>query len=281
MREARRAETTVAMTPDMKLTDGFDNKQIEFDLERAIQYGELVPWYQPVVEPRSGEVIGAEALLRWHSPEHGIVGPDRFLPQIENTGRVHDLTRHVVNAVLRDIDHLGGERDYWFSVNASVRNLRDRDFVEIVADALAVWDVDATRLIVEITESALMTDAEVSIETVTRLCDMGIRVAIDDFGSGYSNMTYLKDLPAWELKIDRSLITDIDKKTADRKIVRSIIQLARALQLRVVAEGIETAEVAAVVADLGCDYAQGFFYGRPMPLDQLAELLNAPAKLAV
>ena len=240
-----------------------------------------MPWYQPVVEPRSGEIIGAEALLRWHSPEHGIVGPDRFLPQLENTGRVHDLTRHVVNAVLRDVNHLGGDRDYWFSVNASARNLRDRDFVEIVADALAVWDVDSTRLIIEITESALMTDAAVSIETVSRLCDMGIRVAIDDFGSGYSNMTYLKDLPAWELKIDRSLVTNIDTKAADRKIVRSIIQLARALQLRVVAEGIETAEVAAVVADLGCDYAQGYFYGRPMPLDQLAEILNAPARLAV
>lgn len=281
MREARRSETTMAMTSATRFADSIEENLLDFDLDKAIQGGELVPWYQPIVEPRSGQIIGAEALLRWHSPEHGIVGPDRFLPRLENTGRVHDLTRHVVNAVLRDIDYLGPDRDYWFSVNASARNLRDRDFVEIVADALAVWDVDATRLIVEITESALMTDSTVSIETVSRLCDMGIRVAIDDFGSGYSNMTYLKDLPAWELKIDKSLVTAIDREAADRKIVRSIIQLARALQLRVVAEGIETAEVAAVVADLGCDYAQGYFYGRPMQLKDFTKLIASPSRLAV
>lgn len=281
MRDARRAEVTVDVTSTERFAGSRDENQLEFDLDRAIQYGELVPWYQPIVEPRSGQIIGAEALLRWHSPDHGVVSPDRFLPRLENTGRVHDLTRHVVNAVLRDMHHLDADREYWFSVNASARNLRDRDFVEIVGDALAVWNVDATRLIVEITESALMTDSAVSIETVSRLCDMGIRVAIDDFGSGYSNMTYLKDLPAWELKIDKSLVTAIDKQAADRKIVRSIIQLARALQLRVVAEGIETAEVAAMVADLGCDYAQGYFYGRPMQLKELKLLMSAPSRLAV
>jgi EAL domain-containing protein (putative c-di-GMP-specific phosphodiesterase class I) len=182
----------------------------------------------------------------------------------------------VLNIALRDLNAICDVTDdVSVSINASPRNLRDEDFDAVIADAMAVWGIDATRLIIEVTESALMNDPEVSLKTLRRLCDMGLRVAIDDFGTGYSNMTYLRDLPAWELKIDQSFIRGICRDEKDRKIVSSIIQLAHALELKVVAEGIETQDVADVVTELGCDLGQGYLYGRPVVIEDFIGTLNA------
>ncbi|BCJ47680.1 hypothetical protein GCM10010168_20390 [Actinoplanes ianthinogenes] len=204
------------------------------------------------------------------------MAPDAFLPAAEQTGLIDPLTRWILGAALAQIGDWGAACDALsVAVNVSARNLARADFADAVLTALAEAGVPAARLIVEITETALMTDPAVAADVLGRLAAAGVRVSIDDFGQGQTSLAYLATLPLHELKIDKSFVDDLPDNIAHAAIVRSVIDLGHNLGLQVVAEGVETTEVADLLTAAGCDIAQGYLLARPMPADDLPSWLNA------
>jgi len=244
------------------------------ELRRAISDHELVVHYQPIVDPLTNETAKVEALLRWEHPEHGLIPPSEFLPLAETTGLIKPLTRYVLREALlhcRRLDAAGSPLDV--SVNLSTRNLSESDLVEDVRVLLASTDVEPSRLTLEITESAVMSDPEGTRHVLERLGDLGVRLALDDFGAGYTSLSQLAQLPIHELKIDRSFVAGLLTDAHGRAIVCSILELSHDLGLEVVAEGVETWDVLVELRDLGCDLVQGFFFSRPLPAQRLSEWL--------
>jgi diguanylate cyclase (GGDEF)-like protein len=246
------------------------------ELRRAIDTNELSLYFQPKVSHASGRITSVEALVRWQHPRHGLLGPDQFVPIAEQTGLIRPLAHWVLNAALRQCHRWRQEGvDLAVAVNLSMRNLHDPQIVEMIGALLKQWGVPPVRLIVEITESSLMADAARAMEVLTRLRSMGVGISIDDFGTGYSSLAYLKRLPVDELKIDKSFVQHMAADDNDAAIVRSTIGLAHDLGLRVVAEGIEDEATWALLAELGCDVAQGYFVSRPLPAAELGGWLQA------
>jgi diguanylate cyclase (GGDEF)-like protein len=245
-------------------------------LRRALERDELVLHYQPKADLRSGQVLGAEALVRWRHPDHGLLAPGEFIPLAERTGLIHPLTRWVLDAALRQAAewHRSGHR-LSIAVNVSTRCLLDPSFPDEVGERLAAWEVPADCLMLEVTESAVMADPARALDVLGRLHAMGVKLAVDDFGTGYSSMAYLKALPVDELKVDRSFVGHMSSNTSDAVIVRSTIDLGHNLGLRVVAEGVETQDAWQELQALGCDTAQGYYLGRPMPAADLERWLGA------
>jgi diguanylate cyclase (GGDEF)-like protein len=248
------------------------------ELRRAIEREELVLHYQPKAALGTGAVSHVEALVRWQRPEHGMVPPNEFIPLAEHTGLIKQLSAYVLDAALRQLrSWLDAGLDLGVAVNLSARNLLEADLPDHIANLLLARRVPAERLILEITESTIMADPARALTVLSRLSEMGIRLSVDDFGVGYSSLSYLKRLPVNELKIDRSFVGQMDSDEDDAFIVRSTIDLGRNLGLSVVAEGVETQAVWEELAELGCDYAQGWFLGRPMPAAELAGWLHSHA----
>jgi diguanylate cyclase (GGDEF)-like protein len=251
------------------------------ELRRAIEREELVLHYQPKAALDGGSVRHVEALVRWQRPEHGMVPPNEFIPLAEHTGLIKQLSAFVLDAALRQLRAwLDSGLDLVVAVNLSARNLLEADLPDQIAELLLARRVPAERLILEITESTIMADPARALGVLSRLSAMGIRLSIDDFGVGYSSLSYLKRLPVDEIKIDRSFVAQMDSDDDDAFIVRSTIDLGRNLGLSVVAEGVETEAVWNELGDLGCDYAQGWFLGRPMPAADLAGWLRDNAAKA-
>jgi diguanylate cyclase len=250
-------------------------------LRRALDRGELVLHYQPKADVRSGRILGVEALVRWQHPEHGLLGPGEFIPLAERTGLIHPLTRWVLDAAL---DQATRWRDAGLrlsvAVNVSTRSLLDPTFPDQVAGQLTARRVPPGLLVLEITESAVMAEPDHALDVLGRLHTLGVGLAVDDFGTGYSSMAYLKELPIDELKIDRSFVSQMATSPSDAVIVRSTIDLGHNLGLRVVAEGVETQHAWDELAALGCDTAQGYLLGRPVPAAELEQQLNQPAQPA-
>jgi EAL domain-containing protein (putative c-di-GMP-specific phosphodiesterase class I) len=245
------------------------------ELRRAIEHEQLLLYYQPKVQARTGRVLGVEALVRWQHPTQDLVLPGEFIPLAERTGLIGPLTHYVLDAALRQCQ--AWQRDgheFSVAVNVSARRLLDPAFPDEVAGLLARWQVPARLLVVEITESTIMTDPAQTLEVLSRLSQMGVEVSIDDFGTGYSSMAYLKSLPAHELKVDRSFVMQMTSNGRDAVIVRAAVDLGRNLGLRVVAEGIEDAATWQELDALGCDAVQGFYISRPVPPDQLLAWLG-------
>jgi diguanylate cyclase (GGDEF)-like protein len=239
------------------------------DLSRALAEGELVLHYQPKCD-LDGVVRGVEALVRWQHPARGLVAPMEFLPMAERTGLVHQLTEQVLDLALAQARAwLDGGRPLPVAVNISTRNLLQPGFAEQVVTALGVHGVPASLLGLEITETTIMEDPDTALEVLTRLAQAGVRLSIDDFGTGYSSLAYLKQLPVHELKIDRTFVAGLTASERDRVIVDSTIALGNRLGLEVVAEGVEDAETLAELRRLGCDVAQGYLLGRPVPATDL------------
>jgi diguanylate cyclase (GGDEF)-like protein len=240
----------------------------------ALERSELRLHFQPKIDLGSGEVTGAEALVRWPTQD-GFIPPDEFIPIAEHTGLIRPLTRWVISEALR-------ESRVWrdagwelvVAVNFSPRSLTEPGIIDHIECALAEHDMPSSSLKVEITESTVMEDPAAAIEALGRLRRIGLGISIDDFGTGYSSLAYLTQLPADELKIDRSFISALDADPAALTIVRLIIDLGANLGLEVVAEGVETEDVADRLRMLGCGVAQGYHFGRPMPSVELLAWLE-------
>jgi diguanylate cyclase (GGDEF)-like protein len=244
------------------------------ELRSVIEQEGLELHYQPKMEMTTGRVIGVEALVRWPHPVEGLVPPDEFVPIAERTGLIGPLTDFVLRTALaqcRQWQEAG--HDLSVAVNLSARSLLDADLVGDIARALAASGVDASKLVLEITETSVMSDAVYAMQVLNRLSMMGLTLAIDDFGTGYSSLSYLKRLPVDEVKIDKSFVLNMQEDENDAVIVRSIVELAKNLGLRVVAEGVETTSTWDALRDMGCDIAQGYVISRPLAADQLGAWL--------
>jgi diguanylate cyclase (GGDEF)-like protein/PAS domain S-box-containing protein len=236
------------------------------ELRRALQGDELVVHYQPQAEIATGEIHKVEALVRWQHPERGLLGPDQFIPLAEQTGLIRALTRHVLNAALAQCRAWRDQgRKLGVAVNITGRELLDLGFPDEVAELLAKWDIEPAMLELEITENTIMMDPPRARSILGRLRELGVRLAIDDFGSGHSSLGYLKRLPIHVLKIDKSLVQNMAADVGDAAIVRSAIDLGRSLGIEVVAEGVETEETKKRLEVLGCNTFQGYYLGRPQP----------------
>jgi diguanylate cyclase (GGDEF)-like protein len=248
------------------------------ELHRAIAEKELLIYFQPKAELRTGDVKGAEALVRWRHPQRGLLPPDEFIPLAQHTGLVRPLTLYVLDEALRQcaIWRLDG-LDLRVAVNVAMRNLLDMQFPDDVTDLLSQWGIAPDRLELEITESAIMADPFRVRNVLTRLSEMGVRLSIDDFGTGYSSLAYLKRLPVRELKIDKSFVMNMTEDENDAVIVRSTIDLGRNLGLEVVAEGVQSGEIWRELDRYGCDVAQGFYLSGPLPGEELTVWLKARA----
>jgi diguanylate cyclase len=240
------------------------------ELRRAISEDELVLHYQPKARVFDGQIDALEALVRWHHPTLGLLPPDKFVPLAEPTDLIERLTEWVLARAITDIRDLGPDMEHVaVAVNVSARSLGREDFATRVIDTLDVLRVDHRRLIVEITETALLVDPRRAAAVLAELAHAGVAVSIDDFGVGQTSLGYLSSLPLEELKIDRSFVADIPTNAAHLAIVRSIVDLGHNLGFRVVAEGVETEEVLSALGEAHCDLAQGFLIARPMPLSTL------------
>jgi len=242
------------------------------ELRRALDGNELVVHYQPQAKVATGEVGKVEALVRWQHPQHGLLGPDQFIPLAEQTGLIRSLTRHVLDAALAQCRAWRDEgRQLGVAVNITSRELIDLHFPDEVAGLLAKWAVEPAQLELEITETTIMTDLPRTRSILTRLRELGVRLAIDDFGSGHSSLGYLKRLPIDVLKIDKSFVKQMGEDPGDAAIVRSAIDVGHSLGLEVVAEGVEDEQAKRRLEELGCDAFQGYYLGRPQVASALHE----------
>ncbi|WP_103341765.1 sensor domain-containing protein [Amycolatopsis sp. CA-126428] len=245
--------------------------RMEQDLRHAVHDGQLWPAYQPVVDLRTGEMVAVEALLRWTHPRHGAISPAEFIPLAEESDLINIIGKEMLRATTRELAARRVQQglDLTLKVNLSARQLDDPHLVPAVQDALAVTGLPAGALCLEVTESALMRDQEAAAEVLASLRALGVLLAIDDFGTGYSSLAQLRRLTLDTLKIDRSFITGIAESRDAEAIVTSIIAMAHAVDLTVIAEGVESAEQLELLRALGCDQAQGYHLGRPVPAAEL------------
>ena len=245
--------------------------RMEQDLRDAVQNGQLWPAYQPVVDLKTGEMVAVEALMRWSHPTHGEISPSEFIPLAEESELINVIGKHMLRTTTRELAarRVAQDLDLSLKVNLSVRQLEDPHLVPAVRDALATTGLPPGALCLEVTESALMRDEEAAAQVLTTLRALGVLLAIDDFGTGYSSLAQLRRLTLDTLKIDRSFITGIAESRDAEAIVTSIIAMAHAVDLTVVAEGVETAEELELLRKLGCDQAQGYHLGRPVAASEL------------
>jgi diguanylate cyclase (GGDEF)-like protein len=251
-----------------------DRLALGAQLRRAIEHGEIVVHYQPKADFASGEITGVEALVRWEHAERGLLGPDLFIPLAEQTGLIRPLTTHVLNSALEQCKHWRARgRMLSVAVNITGRDLLDQRFAEEVKDLLRKWDVPPSSLELEITENTVLTDPTRARSILATLGEFGVRLAIDDFGSGNSSLGYLKRLPISVLKIDKSFVLQMHTNDDDAAIVRSTIDLGHNLGLKVVAEGVSSVSAWNRLRLLGCDVAQGYYLGKPVTGDAISRLL--------
>ena len=247
---------------------------LQNDLQAAIEQNQFVLHYQPKIDLVSNRICGVEALIRWQHPEEGLIFPDSFIPILEQNGLIKPLTRNVLKMALQQLTKWQQQGvTLPIAINISAVNLQDPSFPDQVLEIMRNFSVPASLLEMEITETALMQDPLRAIETVKKLCKIGIVISIDDFGTGYSSMAYLKKLVVAKIKVDKSFVIDMIKNENDNIIVRSTIDLAHNLGLTVVAEGVETQEAFDRLKSLGCDTAQGYHMGKPVAVDQMNEWL--------
>ena len=245
------------------------------DLRTAVVSEQMTPYFQPKVSLQDGTVVGAEALVRWEHPERGVLEATSFISIAEQTDLIHAVTDHMLASAL------GAARswmlrgwDLGIAVNVSARSLLDELLADRIARHLSLHGVPAHLLTIEITETSVMSDASRAAATLDRLNQLGVRLSVDDYGTGYSSLTYLRRLPVSELKVDRGFVENILSDKHDRVIVQSTIDLGRHLGLSVVGEGIQSEDVAVYLRRLGCDLGQGHGIAPPMPLERFAAWIS-------
>ncbi|MDY7533277.1 EAL domain-containing protein [Pseudomonas sp. Bout1] len=258
-----------------------EQMQLQHDMRKALEQDEFLLYYQPKMLAPNGPMIGVEALLRWRSPELGLIPPDRFLPLAERTGLIIPIGNWVIDEACRQIRewHDEGHQDWSIAINLSTVQLGYPGLVKVVREALERHSLNPQHLILEVTESTAMRDAEANLVILEQLSALGLSISIDDFGTGYSSLLYLKRLPADELKIDRGFITELAQGNDDAAIVSAIIALGHTLGLKIVAEGVETVEQQELLTRLGCNTLQGFLLGSPLPADLLLKSLTVATRV--
>ena len=263
-------ETYRIFTPNLVEADGYATKSW-FDVETAIKQGEFELHYQPSIDLRSGRLTGAEALIRWQSPRAGTIPPGYFLPDITSLEGVRTMLQYVLDDSLKSVskwtDVISGFR---LAVNLAPRSVTDPELANVIADMLEKWSFPADQLTLEVSEESLQNNLVAAIVQCGKLRNRGIRIAIDDFGTGHLGIADLKRLPVDQLKIDRSFIMQIAANEQDRRIAGAMIQLAHALDLEVVAEGIEGADIMQTILAIGCEKGEGFHFSRPVPESDFA-----------
>ncbi|MFO2464254.1 EAL domain-containing protein [Pseudomonas sp. 15FMM2] len=246
-------------------------KQLQLlqDLRNALEHRQLKLYYQPKFDAGSGQPVGAEALLRWEHPQHGLLMPDKFIELAEKTGLIIPIGEWVLDEACRQMQvwYAQGYKSWRIAVNLSALQFCHAGLVKSVADALERHQLPPNSLTLEITETTAMSNADASMTVLQKLSDMGVDLSIDDFGTGYSSLMYLKRLPANELKIDRGFVRDLEHDSDDAAIVSAIVALGQALGLRIVAEGVETDVQQNFLTRLGCDSLQGYLLGHPLPAE--------------
>jgi EAL domain-containing protein (putative c-di-GMP-specific phosphodiesterase class I) len=254
--------------------------QTEDDLRHGIDRGEIRTYFQPIVDGTTATTLGFEALARWQHPTDGLLGPGDFIEVAEESGLIVPLGAEILTQAcaraVRWREDRPGQAHLHVAVNVASAQLAHRSFVPTIEAVLAETGLDPDGLWLEITETTIMADTEAAAETLRAIRALGVHLAIDDFGTGYSSLTYLRRFPVETLKIDRSFVAGIGRDREDEAIVDMILSLARALDLRVVAEGVETIEQLEQLRQLGCGLMQGFYFGRPMPADQVSNYLSQP-----
>ena len=252
-----------------------EKKVSESDLERGLKKGEFVFYYQPEFELKTGKVVAVEALMRWNAP-NGIIPPDEFIPVLEASGLIKKFTEFLLHQTLADLKtiHEAGYPDVVMAVNLSAVQLKDPTLIETIKKALEETQTEAKFLECEITESQQLVLPEMQETVFKELSNLGIAVSIDDFGTGYSSFNYLRNLDAKKLKVDCDFVRTLEENPKNKKILPVIIKLGHDLQIPVLAEGIETTEQKEYLEQNECDYGQGFWFSRPLPLDQLTAFLE-------
>jgi diguanylate cyclase (GGDEF)-like protein len=252
--------------------------ELEVDLQRALERGEMCLHYQPIVELATARIVGLEALVRWRHPIRGMIQPGDFIPLAEETGQIHRLGQWVLDQAARDVHAWNtGVRagsPLRVGVNVSARQLQEPTLPGLIGAALSDSGLPADQLVLEITETVLMQDLEGTVGKLRELKRLGVALSVDDFGTGYSSLQYLRRFPLDSLKIAKSFVDGVGGPSQDAAVARAIIELGTSFQLRVVAEGIERHEQHARLMELGCTFGQGFLYSRPLPADQIEQLLK-------
>ena len=253
-----------------------ERQQMEKDLRQALDNDEFYLVYQPQLDLHSGRIVGAEALLRWNHPEKGLVSPDEFIPLAEEVGLIEPLGEWVLRSACRQNKawQEAGHPSIRIAVNLSVNQLKQSDFIAILDRVLQETRLDPLWLELELTESLVMEDAEFSGEVLANISERGIHLAIDDFGTGYSSLSYLKNFTVDRIKIDRSFVGQLPLDLNDSAIVETILAMAKALNLEVVAEGVETIEQLEFLKNRGCQSAQGYYLGRPVVADDFVDFFK-------
>ena len=261
-----------------------DRMQMELDLRHALDHSEFEAYYQPIVILPSGTIVGAEALIRWNHPQRGLVMPSEFIGVAESSGIIVQIGAWILDQACKEFEVLtrgvAGSQSLGLSVNLSTRQLSDPLLIDTVRSALTNSGLDARRLTLEITESAVMVDVPKTFRVLTELRSFGVKIAIDDFGTGYSSLSLLSEIPVDTIKIDQSFVTNVAKRPEPGRLIRAIQSLASDFGLRTVAEGVEDLDQLEALEGLECQAAQGFYFARPQPAMQLAELLGRDTSIS-
>ncbi len=260
-----------------------ERARMEKGLRGAIEKGEFVVHYQPEIDLRSGRIVGAEALVRWRTPDRGLVPPMAFIPLAEETGAIVPISEWILRTACAQAKawQERGHPAFRMSVNVSARLFQQYDLSRAILDILKETGLGSGSLELEITESVAMANLESTLKTLWKLNGFLIRVAMDDFGTGYSSLAYLKKFPIHLLKIDMAFIREVDRNPGDQTIVQAILAMAHTLNIEVIAEGVERAEQLEVLKSFGCDMAQGFLFSKAVPAEEFTELLDANGRMSV
>jgi diguanylate cyclase (GGDEF)-like protein len=280
MYQSKRTNTNITTYDPEKDVHNIEQLSLLTDLKTALINNEMILHYQPISSLPSMEIIGFEALIRWQHPVYGMIPPDNFIPLAEQTGIIKNISRWVIKHAVAQCkvwQNLG--KNIYVTVNLSVWDLQDPSLETFIKSILSEYQLPASKLVLEITESAMMSDAERAKEVLTSLNNMGLSIAIDDYGTGFSSLAYLKQLPVDTLKIDKSFVTHMDTENNDETIVRSTIELAHNLGLLVIAEGVESERINNLLLELKCDRVQGYYINKPVPLELATKLLSPGKKL--
>jgi EAL domain-containing protein (putative c-di-GMP-specific phosphodiesterase class I)/GGDEF domain-containing protein len=279
---ARREQAAFALyRPEVsrEMTEEWD---LEAELRTGIENSELHLWYQPKIDARTLRPCGAEALLRWDSPQRGAVSPERFIAVAERSELIDSLSEFTLHSAARDAAEWPSSHDaLHVAVNVAPATVEYGDVLGHIRRVSAIWGLDSARFTVEVTENGIISAGGAALQVLRELRSAGVRVSIDDFGTGNSSLAYFRDIPADEVKIDKSFVVGMDADDRNRRLVKSIVDLAHAFDLTVVAEGVETAEAAETLRQLGCDTLQGYHFSKPVPQEQLLKYLQEAAQATV